>query len=248
MAIPTSRTEFSSYCLRKLGSPMINIDVTPEQIDDRIDQALIYYADYHFDGTDRVYYKYQITDADAVNRYITVPESLIGIISIFPVSSSTIATGDIFNIRYQIALNDMYNLTNTSLIPYFMAREQISLIQEFLVDQPQLRFNRHMNRVYIDANWNDQLRSGDFVVLEAYQKVDPDLYTDVWGDRWLANYCTALIKLQWGNNLSKFVNVTLPGGVTLNADRIRQEAEREVQKMEDEIIDKYSIPVMGFLE
>ena len=118
MARPASRSEFREYCLRKLGKPVIEINVDDDQVEDRIDQALKYYADYHFDATERTYYKHQVTDADKVNKYITLPENIIGAVSIFSIGDPSVRADDLFNIRYQIALNDLYTLTSVSLVPY----------------------------------------------------------------------------------------------------------------------------------
>lgn len=246
MAIPTSRAEFKEYCLRKLGAPVLEINVDDDQVEDRIDEALKYYADYHFDASELVYYKHQITEDDITNKYITLPDNILGAVSVFPVPSSQLSGDDMFNIRYQIALNDLYTLTSVSMVPYYMAMEHLALIQEMLVGQPMIRYQRHKNKLYIDTNWRE-MTVGNFLIVEAYEVVDPDEFTDVWGDRWLQNYATALIKKQWGGNLTKFVGMSLPGGVQFNGDRILSDAQNEVQKMEDEMINNYSMPVMSMV-
>src|SRR5688572_20444174 len=123
MANPTNRNEFKSYVLRKLGWPTINIEISDEAIEDRIDEALKFYWDYHFDGAEKTYYKHQITSTDKTNRYITLPENILGVVRIFPIADPSVRSDDLFNIRYQMALNDLYSLTSTSLIPYYMAME-----------------------------------------------------------------------------------------------------------------------------
>ena len=243
MAIPTSREEFKQYCLRKLGAPVIEINVDDDQVEDRIDEAIKYYWDYHFDGSDKVYYKHQVTELDKQNKYITLPENIIGAVRVFPIADPVVRTDDLFNIRYQIALNDLYTLTSVSMVPYYMTMEHLSLISELLVGQQPIRFNRHKNRCYIDMEWNLKVKEGEYLLIEAYEVIDPDVWTDVWSDRWLQNYVTAKIKYQWGTNLTKFTGMTLPGGVQFNGERILSDAANEIEKMEREMISSYSLPV-----
>lgn len=323
--VPKTRDEFKQYCLRKLGYPVVEINVSEDQIDDRVDEALRYYWDYHFDGSERVFYKHKVdlrnrqgsfsevaiinggtgysnTDVVVVTAndndghggaavlttdntgkivsievsnpgekyrvpptitintstgsgavlqgynggYVTLPENIIGMVNIYPVGDPAIRAGDLFNIRYQIALNDLYTLTSVSMVPYYMAMQHISLIQEILVGKQLIRYNRHMNRLYLDMNW-DKVENEEFLLIEAYQVVDPDVFTDAWNDRWLQNYATALIKRQWGTNLTKFTGLQLPGGVQFNGEKILDDANAEIEKMENEMINSYSLPVMDMV-
>lgn len=246
MAAPTTKDQFKEYCLRKLGKPVIEINVDDDQVDDRIDEAIRYYWDYHFDGSDRIYYKYQVTVEDIANKYITMPENIIGVVSIFPVGDPRIRSDDLFNIRYQIALNDLYTLTNVSLVPYFMAMEHLSMMAQLLVGQQPIRYNRHKDRLYVDMDWTT-VRPGIFLLVEAYEVVDPAVWTDAWNDRWLQNYATALIKRQWGSNLTKFTGMSLPGGVQFNGEKILDDAVAEINKMEEEMISSYSMPVLDMI-
>ena len=143
MAVPTTRAEFKEYCLRALGKPVIEINVDDDQVEDRIDEAIKYYWDYHFDGSEKIYYKHQITDTDKANKYITLPENIIGAVSIFPVSDPSIGSQDLFNIRYQIALNDLYTLTSISMVPYYMVMTHLGVISEMLVGKQMIRYTRH---------------------------------------------------------------------------------------------------------
>lgn len=246
MAVPTSRAEFKEYCLRKLGKPVIEINVDDDQVEDRIDESIRYYWDYHFDGSEKTYYKYQITSDDITNRYITLPENIIGVVSVFQISDPAITSDDLFNIRYQIALNDLYTLTNVSLVPYYQVMEHIALLQELLVGRQPIRYTRHRDRLHIDANWT-VFTPGQFLIVEAYEIVDPATWTDAWGDRWLQNYTTAKIKYQWGTNLTKFTGMNLPGGVQFNGERILTDAQAEIEKMENEMINSYSLPVSDMI-
>lgn len=240
MALPTNRNEFKEYCLRKLGKPVLQINVTDEQVDDRVDEALKYYWDYHFDGSEKIYYKHQVTDIDKTNKYITLPDNIIGAVNIFPVGAA-LNTNNLFNIRYQIALNDLYTLTSISMVPYYMALTHIQLLEQLLVGQQPLRYNRHTNKLYLDMDW-DRFDSGNYLIVEAYEVINPDVYTDAWSDRWLARYATELIKKQWGGNIKKFGGMQMAGGITFNGQQIYNEAHDEIVKLEAEMINSYSLP------
>jgi hypothetical protein len=165
---------------------------------------------------------------------------------VFQISDPAITSDDLFNIRYQIALNDLYTLTNVSLVPYYQVMEHIALLQELLVGRQPIRYTRHRDRLHIDANWS-VFTPGQFLIVEAYEIVDPATWSDAWGDRWLQNYTTAKIKYQWGTNLTKFTGMNLPGGVQFNGERILTDAQAEIEKMENEMINSYSLPVTDMI-
>ena len=245
MAVPATRSEFKEFCLRRLGKPVIEINVDEDQAEDRIDEALQFYWDYHYDGTERTFLKHVVTSDDKTNRYISVSDNIIGVINLFDIGDA-INTNNLFNIRYQIALNDLYTLTSHSMLPYYMAMQHIQTLEELLVGKQPLRYNRHINRLYIDMNW-DKVDIGDYIIAECYQIVDPDTYTDVWKSNWLQKYATALIKKQWGSNLTKFEGMQLPGGVQFNGLKILDDAVAEVEKLETEVITSYSLPVADMI-
>jgi len=245
MAVPTSRSEFTENCLRRLGKPVIEINVDDDQVSDRIDEALRYYWDYHFDGSEKTYYKHIITQQDIDNKYITIPENIIGVVNIFDLGSA-LGLNNLFNIRYQIALNDLYTLTSVSMVPYYMAMSHIQFLEQMLVGKQPIRYNRHMNRLYIDMSW-DQISTDNYLVVEAYQVVDPDTYTNAWADRWLLRYATCLIKQQWGQNMKKFQGMKLPGGLEFNGQKIYDEATQERDVLEKEMIYTYSLPATDMI-
>lgn len=242
MAIPTNRQEFTDYCLRKLGAPVIEINVDPDQVQDRIDEALLFYWDYHFSGSEKTYYKHIITLDDIKNSSIKLPDNIIGAVSIFDISDA-LNSNNIFNIKYQIALNDLYSLTSVSLVPYYMAVSHIQFIEQILVGKQSIRYNRNINTLHVDMDWT-QFNPGDFLIVEAYQVVDPEVYPKTWADRWLARYAECLIKLQWGQNLKKFSGMTLPGGLKFNGQQIYDEAEKERAEIERKVISDFSTIVL----
>ena len=265
MAIPTSKSTFKVYCLRSLGKPVIEINVDEDQVDDRIDEALQYFAQYHYDGVERVYLKHAITQAeidragtnssetatDKVDNSITaawtegkgfipVPDSVMSVIKIFDFTDKN--TTNMFDIRYQLRLNDLYDFSSESIIHYQMTRQHLDYLDHILVGEKPIRFNQHQNRLYIDMDWTNDLAVGEFLIIEAYRKLNPDTYTDIYDDIYLKRYATALIKRQWGANLSKFEGVQMLGGVTLNGAKIFEEAQADIEKLEEQIQLAYELP------
>jgi hypothetical protein len=242
MAIPTSREQLKQYCLRRLGSPVIDINVDDEQLEDRIDDALIYFRDFHYDGTEHIYLPIQVTAQMKQDKYVPLEEDIIGVVNVFPLGDA-FSTNNLFNVRYQFFLNDLFNITSSSITPYVMAMRHIETLQEVFNGKKPLRFNRHQNKVYIDMDWKQVVADNEYIILECYKTVDPEVYTDVWGDKWLLRYTTALFKRQWGENLKKFQGIQLPGGLTFNGQQIFDEAQQEIVKLEDEMINTNSLPV-----
>lgn len=235
MATPDTRPEFIEYILRKLGHPVIQINVSDEQIEDRVDEAISFWRDYHYNGSQLVYIKHQITQADKDNGYITLPRKLLGISKVFDFNSS-IATGTgMFNVQYQFVLNNMTDLTSYSLQHYYMTMQHIEFMQEILVGKPLIRYNKHVNKLFIDVD-QKSWAVGNYIIIEAYDVIEPDSYPDVWGDRWLQNYAAVLVKENWGNNLTKFTQMQLVGGVQFNGEQILAEAREERQRLEEDAV------------
>ena len=265
MAVPTTKATFKEYCLRALGKPVIDINVDDDQVDDRIDDALQYFAQYHYDGIERVYLKHQITQAeidrastntsttatDTVDSSITatwldgrgfipVPDSILSVVKIFVFTDKN--TVNMFDVRYQLRLNDLYDFSSESIIHYEMTMQHLDLLDHILVGEKPIRFNQHQNRLYIDMDWSQDVNVGDFIIIECYRKLDPATYTDVFNDIYLKRYTTALIKRQWGANLSKFEGVQMLGGVTLNGAKLFEEAQADIEKLEEQIQLAYELP------
>jgi len=245
MATPSTRTELKKYCLRRLGAPVVEINVDEDQVDDRIDDALEFYRDYHYDGTERTYLKHLVTAGDKTNKYITVPQDIIGIINIFPIGTG-LQANNLFNLRYQISLNEVHDWAGERIQHYVASMERISLLEEILVGKQPLRFNRHTDKLHIDMDWN-RVSVGEYIIVECYQVLDLDENTSVWGDWWLRQYATALIKRQWGENMKKFEGMQLPGGITFNGQTIWSEAQEEILRLEEEVQKKFSMPAMDMI-
>ena len=312
MSKPATRAQFKTYCLRKLGFPVIEINVDDDQVEDRIDEALSFWNDYHFDGQQKMYMKHQLTAEDINRRWIYCPDVVSFVTGVFPFDQSN-ASINMFDLRYQLRLHDLYDFTSVSYVSYEITMQHIRTLNLLFSGTPQFRFNRHQNKVFLDIDWTRDITPGQYVIIECYRKLVPDSVTltgtmtynsgsntligygttfdqevmendfitlngvdsvqigtinsptsitirgpfansaanttatvagnsDVWNDRFLKKYGTALIKLQWGNNLSKFAGIQMPGGVTLDGVTIKQEAEQEIQKLEEEMYDMNALP------
>jgi len=313
MATPSSRTALIDYCKRRLGFPVIEINVDDDQVEDRIDDALQFFQDYHYDAIQKIYLKHRVSQTDIDRQYIdmsqasgvasvtsgsaavsgsgsnfaaeftagvtqltingetkvvssisgtssmtmdsvfaanasSVPITIVGasdlitgVTRIFPLSSTN-ATVNMFDLRYQLRLHELYDFTSTSYVNFVLTQQHLRTLDMLFSGEQPIRFNRHQNRLYIDFQWGVDIQSGEYLVIEAYRIIDPDSYNDVYNDRWLKRYSTALIKRQWGLNLKKFGGIQLPGGVQLNGQQIYDEAETEIANLEQEMQDKYEVP------
>ena len=304
MPSPSTRQEFKDYCLRRLGFPVIQINVDDDQVDDRIDDALQFFHDYHFEGCEKMYMKHRFTQEDIDRRWIYCPDPVLFVIGVLPFDDSN-SSVNMFDLRYQLRLHDLYDFTSVSYVSYEITMQHIRTLNLLFSGTPQFRFNRHHNKLFLDIDWERDATVGEYVVIECYRKLSPESITltgtvsatntantltgtgtkfdqeildgdvitiagtelqvnhilspteiqlvktptanitngsivkagmtDVWDDRFLKRYATALIKYQWGSNLSKFAGVQMPGGVTLDGPRIMDEAQKEIDKIEEEM-------------
>ena len=311
MAKPTTRATFKNYCLRRLGWPVIDINVDDDQVDDRIDDALQFFEDYHFDGVEEMFLKHQITAADINRGWIYCPDSVIFVTAVFPFDDSN-SSINMFDLRYQLRLHDLYDFTSVSYVSYEITMQHIRTLNLLFSGTPQFRFHRHQNKLHLDIDWTRDLDPGQYVVAECYRRLQPESITitgtvagnttsntiigtgtifdqelvekdfiqidgtakqikkiispteiildgphssntsgitvtkegntDVWNDRFLKKYATAKIKQQWGSNLKKFEGIQMPGGVTLNGQKIYDEAVEEIEKLEEELISTNVLP------
>jgi hypothetical protein len=267
MAVPSTKATLKTYCLRALGSGVIDINVSDDQVDDRLDEALQYFAQYHYDGIERMYLKHQITQAEldraltntsvsvtdkADNTvsadwlegkgFIPVPDSVVSVVQVFPLTD-TGGGGSLFDVRYQLRLNDLYDFSSTSIMHYQQTMQHLDFLEHILVGETPIRFNQHQNRLYIDMDWQNDITAGEYIIIECYRKLDPTTYTDIFDDIYLKRYATALIKRQWGANLSKFSGVAMLGGVTMNGETIYTQALEEQQRLEEQISLAFELPV-----
>ena len=250
MAGPSSRETLIEYCLRRLGDPVIEINVDPDQLEDRVDEALQYYQEFHSDATVKTYLKHQVTASDVSNEYISVSDNVIFVKKLFPISSSFNNSMNFFDIKYQMMLNDIADLQNFAgdLSYYDQMQQYLSLLDMKLNGTPQVNFSRRQGRLYIHGDFQDKdIQADDYIVAEVLQIVDPETHTSVYDDMWLKAYTTALIKRQWGSNLIKFEGMQLPGGVQLNGRQIFEDALNDIERLEERIRLEQELPVDFFV-
>ena len=279
MAKPSTRQGLIDYCLRQLGAPVLEINVDDDQIDDLVDDAIQYFNERHFDGVEKMYLKYQISQDDIdrgkaagtngvgivtttgsstitgygtttfnfyeTSNYIQVPDSVIGVERIFRFDTSSIS-GGMFSIKYQLFLNDLYYFNSVELLQYSMTKSYLEDIDFLLTTDKQIRFNKRQDRLYLDIDWGSQ-SAGNYLVLECYRALDPASFTQIYNDSFMKMYLTALIKRQWGRNLSKFKGVKLPGGIELNGGEILQQAEQELAEIKGRMTSEYELPPLDFI-
>jgi hypothetical protein len=241
MAKVTTRDELKEHALRALGAPVIEINVDDDQLDDRVDDALQYYQTYHSDAIVRVYNKHTLTQDDIDNGYLAIPNNVTSVINILEGGSRTLNVE--FNVEYHMRLQDLMTWGSTGNLQLYDARKShLALIDHRLNSKELLRYSRHMNRLYIDDGLSTAAVD-DIIVIEAWQIVDPATYTEVYNDMFLKRYVTALTKRQWGQNMSKFEGMMLPGGVTMNGLEIFNQANEDIIKLEEEMQLAWELPV-----
>ena len=262
---PASKTELKDYALRRLGYPTIDINVATEQLDDLIEEAIDYYQEYHYNGSYKTFMRIEVTEAIKtaaqefsqegstawyeMDNYVSLPPGTLGVNHVYSmIGASSIVPGNIFNIKYQIFLNDIYAMTHGHILHYFMTSQYLETLDWVTNSQMnrRVRFNEHQGRLYLDMDI-EALSGNEFIIIECHRKIDPTDFTDIYNDMWLKRYSTALVKYQWGENLSKFEGVALPGGVTLNASEMKAQAQEEITKLEEESRLNYELPVMDLM-
>ena len=186
-----------------------------------------------------------ITLREYDNRYIEVPDYVWGVTKILSAGQAS-SSKNIFDLQYQLRLNDLYDLTSTSLIYYKTVMSHLALLDLELNGHQGFRFNRLNGRLYLDANWATDFILGDYIIVQSYRAMDPTTWSKVYNEPWLKHYVTALFKKQWATNIKKFSGIQLPGGVTLDGDKLYDEATTEIKELEDELQNK-SAPLDFFM-
>lgn len=186
-----------------------------------------------------------ITLREYDNRYIEVPDYVWGVTKILSAGQAS-SSKNIFDLQYQLRLNDLYDLTSTSLIYYKTVMSHLALLDLELNGHQGFRFNRLNGRLYLDANWQTDFILGDYIIVQGYRAMDPTTWSKVYNEPWLKHYVTALFKKQWATNIKKFSGIQLPGGVTLDGDKLYDEATTEIKDLEDELQNK-SAPLDFFM-
>lgn len=310
----TSRQALIDYALRKLGAPVLQINLAREQIEDRLNEALRYFQEYHSEAIRKTYFKHAITAShvlvtdqvgsfepnaeltsnvtnitfrvfdsednkirtltfgdtnpivgetvsdgngntatvaavfigDTQNRYLSVPDDILSVSRIFPFSQTT-SSQYMFDARYQLMMSEIQNLNVSGLNYYYSVQQHVSQIEFLLSASPQISFNRMTGRIELYTDWERYMEPGRYLMFEAYAGIDADANGKVYNDIFVQRYFVALMKQQWAQNLSKFSELALPGGVKLNASAMMAEAREDIAKLEEQILDKFSAPLGFFM-
>ena len=276
---PSSRTDFKTYCLRKLGAPVLEVNLASEQCEDLIDDALQMFQERTFDGAAQTYLKYKVTQADIDrgkgpgstdvvgittttatstvgitstfsyeenNNFLQIPPEVLGVTKIFHFDGSNTITNNMFSVKYQLFLNDIYFWGSTELLSYAMTKTYLEDINFLLTTEKQIRFNKRQDRLYLDLDW-DSLTVDDWLIIDCYRLIDPSDFGRVWNSQFLKEYATALMKRQWGQNLLKFTGVKLPGGVELNGRQIYDDAEKDLERIRERMSETYELPPLDMI-
>lgn len=306
-----SRESLKQYALRALGAPVLEINIDDDQLEDRLDEAIDYWRQYHYDGIEEIYMKQQIrasemtitngnaasfdigeiitglsSGAKAVvtkdhrtssgnlllikditgtfqtgeviagktitatldvntpvtlreydNKFIYIPDYVFGVTDVLSIGQAS-SSKSMFDLQYQLRLNDLYDLTSTSIIYYQTVMNHLDLLDFTLNGKDTFRFNRLQDRLYLDVNWKQNVILGDYIIIKAYRAMDPNQWSKVWNETWLKDYTIALFKRQWAINIKKFKGIQLPGGVTLDGDSLYQEAMTEITALKEDLTTK----------
>lgn len=271
MAQPSTRQEFIDYCLRKLGAPVLEINIAEEQIEDLVDDALQLFNDRCFDGSYSTFLKYQITQEDIdrgtgrppsgpgittytsgsynyyeTANYIQLPPHVLGVKKIFKFEGENTLSSGMFSVRYQLFLNDVYHWGSLDLLTYAMTKTYLEDISWLLTTEKQIRFNKRQGRLYLDVDWKS-MKVGSYLIIDCDRLMNPSEYSLVWNDYFLKQYATSLIKRQWGQNLIKFQGVKLPGGIEFNGRQLYEDAQREIDALMEKMSSTYELPPLDMI-
>ena len=267
MAKPNTKAELKEYALRRLGKPVLEINVSDDQCDDAIDYTLQKFQQFHYDGAERVYLKHKITQADLdrakdtndttttsvagnstwleSNTYIEIPQHILSIEGIFSFTDK--GTANIFDIRYQMRLNDLYDFTSTQFYHYYMIQQHLGTIDFLLEGIKPTRYIATQNRLYLDMDWQADVLLDQYFVIKCWRALDPLTWTEIYDNMWVKDYTAAKIKKQWGSNMTKFQNVQMPGGVTLNGEMIYNDAVQELKDLDEQLRQEWETPPLDMI-
>lgn len=245
MPAANCREDLKNYCLRSLGAPVLQINVTPDQIEDRIDEALAIYWEFHHEGSYRDYIMHPLSEQDLTSRIIPLDPWVYSVLRVVGLGGPD--TG--LNLEYQSLMQNIGNqvvVWGEGLVNYTVSMSWLSLVNDFFNREKIISFNQTRNAIQIDSELS-QYSVGDIIVFEVYRFCDPLSYRETWDSSWLKSYATALIKRQWGQNMIKYDGFQLPSGITLNGRAIYQDALADIQDLETKLQNQETLPTDFFV-
>ena len=180
------------------------------------------------------------------NNFLQIPPEVIGVYKIFHFDGSNTITNNMFSVKYQLFLNDIYFWGATELLTYAMTKTYLEDINFLLTTEKQIRFNKRQDRLYLDIDW-DSVNEGDWLIIDCFRLLDPSDYGRVWNSQFLKQYATALMKRQWGQNLLKFGGVKLPGGIELNGRQIYDDGQKDIDTIMEKMSNTYELPPLDMV-
>jgi len=248
MAQPTNRATLTTYALRQLGEPVIEVNIDTDQIEDCLDDAITYWQEFHGDATYRTYVTYQLVQADLDNGYISIDPSILFIKSMFQIPLAGFGFND-FKYEFFLSQGGLASSSGmTDLAYYYQLKQYVSMIDDELQGTPTTTYVRHQDRLYIHGEFeSEDLILGSWVAYEAFKTIDPATNTQMYSDIWLKEYTSALFKRQWGMNLLKFENMQLPGGVVVNGRQLYDDATADIDRLRDKIRMDHEEPIDFFV-
>lgn len=263
---PATKAELKAYALRRLGYPAIDINVCDEQLDDLVEEAIHQFQEFHYEGSYQTLIRIQVTDAirtaaqgattmgstawQELDNYVELPPGVTGINHVYTgLNGSTTVPGNIFNIKYQIFLNDIYGFAHGQILHYFMTSQYLETL-DWVTNSTahrRVRWTVHQNKLFLDFDWKNTLTNDNYILVDCTMPIDPETYTDAYNNEWLKGYTEALFQQQWGQNLSKYDGVQMLGGVTLNGRAILDDADKKKQALIDELHTRYELPPLDIV-
>ena len=265
MASPSSKAELITYCKRQLGEPVLQVNIDDEQVNNVIDDTYQFFQENCYNGMERCYLTHSLTQDDITRfkatvttttngsdwneatNYIPIPPHVTGITKVFGLVSNSIRS-NLFGVEYQLYLNDLYAFGSLDIVNYFMTKQYLETLDMVINNGSfqQFRFTARRDRLYLDVD-ADFLATDKYLLIEAHRMIDPTDATEMNNDMFVKKYAVALMKRQWGQNLIKYNNVQLPGGITLNGRELYTDALAEIEKIESEVLSKYALPPMDMI-
>lgn len=244
MAVPTSRATLIEYALRRLGDPVIEINIDPDQQEDRVDDTIALYQEFHSDATIKTYLKHLVTTDDVTNKYITLSSDVLYVSRLYPTNGTSTGSSSgvsMFDLKYQMHLNDLRDLSTYAfdMAYYNQMQQHLSMIDLVLTGTPITNFSRRENRLYIYGELGTDVKAGEYIVAEVYSAVNN---SSIYNDMFVKDYTTAAFKQQWGQNLIKFEGMVLPGGVTLNGRQIYDDGSADMEKLRENLRLEQELP------
>lgn len=240
----SSRQELMEYCLRQLGHPVIQINVSEEQVSDRIDDALQKYYEFHSDGAQRTYLKHQLTDTDIQTKSIPLSDNIMSVVEVLNMGFyGNLNMNNLANIAYVTDM--MSGVTGNGIGTYVRNVSYLKTLENILSPDKSIRFIKHGTKLILDGA--EIGSAGDIIVLKCYIANRAEDIPNTYNDYWLRRYATALIKKQWANNLIKYNGFQLPSGITIDGSTILSEANNDIEALETELRDVWEEPIMPMI-